>query len=65
MSSQAQEPEKTVQQSGDPGRTPGAAEGDRETVEADLQEKNLDQDSENYEKTKERKINESTSSGRQ
>jgi hypothetical protein len=28
-----------VEQSGDPGRTPGSAEGDRETVEQDLQEK--------------------------
>lgn len=27
------------QQTGDPGRTPGTAEGDRETVEADLQDK--------------------------
>ena len=27
------------QQTGDPGRTPGTAEGDRETVEEDLQEK--------------------------
>ncbi len=26
---------------GDPGRTPGSAEGDRETVEEDLREKNL------------------------
>lgn len=26
-------------QSGDPGRTPGTAEGDRETVEADLRDK--------------------------
>lgn len=27
------------QETGDPGRTPGTAEGDRETVEADLQDK--------------------------
>ncbi len=27
------------QQTGDPGRTPGAAEGDRETVEQDLESK--------------------------
>lgn len=33
---------KTEEQSGDPGRTPGSAEGDRETVEEDLKEKNLD-----------------------
>ena len=26
-------------QSGDPGRTPGTAEGDRETIEQDLSEK--------------------------
>ncbi|HMF56496.1 MAG TPA: hypothetical protein VK619_09140 [Pyrinomonadaceae bacterium] len=26
-------------QSGDPGRTPGAAEGDRQTVEQDLRDK--------------------------
>jgi hypothetical protein len=26
------------EQTGDPGRTPGAAEGDRETVEEDLEE---------------------------
>ncbi|HEY0404257.1 MAG TPA: hypothetical protein VGC89_00915 [Pyrinomonadaceae bacterium] len=26
-------------QSGDPGRTPGSAEGDRETVEEDLRDK--------------------------
>ncbi len=31
-------------QSGDPGRTPGAAEGDEETVEQDLEEKGLDKD---------------------
>ena len=28
-------------QSGDPGSTPGSAEGDRETVEQDLEEKGL------------------------
>ncbi|MBD0370858.1 MAG: hypothetical protein ICV60_08495 [Pyrinomonadaceae bacterium] len=27
----------TEQQTGDPGRTPGTAEGDRETVEEDLE----------------------------
>ncbi|MGA9998134.1 MAG: hypothetical protein WBP93_22160 [Pyrinomonadaceae bacterium] len=27
------------EQTGDPGRTPGTAEGDRETVEEDLKEK--------------------------
>lgn len=31
-------------QSGDPGRTPGAAEGDEETVEQDLEEKGLSGD---------------------
>ena len=30
-------------QSGDPGRTPGSAEGDRETVEASLRDKEGDQ----------------------
>lgn len=28
-----------AEQAGDPGRTPGAAEGDRETVEEDLEQK--------------------------
>jgi hypothetical protein len=28
---------ETDRQTGDPGRTPGAAEGDRETVEEDLE----------------------------
>lgn len=32
----------TQTQAGDPGRTPGSAEGDRETVEQDLREKGLD-----------------------
>jgi len=35
-SSENQEKE-TNNESGDPGRTPGSAEGDRETVEEDLQ----------------------------
>ncbi|HEX8264843.1 MAG TPA: hypothetical protein VF596_05425 [Pyrinomonadaceae bacterium] len=30
--------------SGDPGSTPGSAEGDRETVEQDLEEKGLGDD---------------------
>jgi hypothetical protein len=30
------------QQTGDPGRTPGAAEGDRETVEQDLESRSKD-----------------------
>lgn len=30
---------QTAGGAGDPGRTPGAAEGDRETVEDDLQDK--------------------------
>lgn len=30
---------KSPNQSGDPGRTPGAAEGDEETVDADIREK--------------------------
>jgi len=29
-------------QTGDPGRTPGAAEGDAETIEQDLRDKGLD-----------------------
>lgn len=29
----------TQQETGDPGRTPGSAEGDRETVEQDLRDK--------------------------
>jgi hypothetical protein len=32
-------PASKEQQTGDPGRTPGTAEGDRETVEADLRDK--------------------------
>lgn len=31
-----------AEQTGDPGRTPGAAEGDRETVEEDLESKEGD-----------------------
>ena len=30
---------RTEQETGDPGRTPGAAEGDRQTVEEDLANK--------------------------
>jgi hypothetical protein len=37
---------KTPTQSGDPGSTPGSAEGDRETVEQDLKEKGLNEDPE-------------------
>ena len=37
---------KKTTQSGDPGRTPGSAEGDRETVEQDLEEKGLGDDKE-------------------
>ena len=33
-----------TEQSGDPGRKPGSAEGDLETVEEDLDEKGLNQD---------------------
>jgi hypothetical protein len=64
MSNQNQENDKAETQSGDPGRTPGSAEGDLETVEEDLKEKNLDDDSENYEKTKDKKIAESTSNSK-
>ncbi len=35
---------KKTSQSGDPGSTPGSAEGDRETVECDLKEKGLESD---------------------
>lgn len=42
-----QKKDKLDTQNGGPGRTPGAAEGDRETVEADLRQKNLDANSEN------------------
>ncbi len=38
----AENKETKTGQSGDPGRTPGSAEGDRETVEKDLEEKGLD-----------------------
>lgn len=60
-----QENEKLENQSGDPGRTPGSAEGERETVEEDLKEKQNSEDAENYEKTKEKKIAESTSRSNQ
>jgi hypothetical protein len=42
MNNQKEGKGKLETQNGDPGRTPGAAEGDLETVEADLREKNLD-----------------------
>ncbi len=62
MENQIKEKENSETQSGDPGRTPGSAEGDRETVEADLKEKNLSGDNaKNYDQTKQRKINESSS----
>ncbi len=61
MQNQTKEKENSEMESGDPGRTPGSAEGDRETVEADLKEKHLSDASENNDQTKERKINESTS----
>lgn len=38
----AENKETKPSQSGDPGSTPGSAEGDRETVEKDLKEKGLD-----------------------
>jgi hypothetical protein len=51
-------------ESGDPGRTPGSAEGDRETVEEDLKEKHLDADSQENEKnTNGKKTAESDSVG--
>ena len=42
MDNQKEEKEKLATENGDPGRTPGSAEGDLKTVEADLREKNLD-----------------------
>lgn len=61
MENQTKDAQKTDEQSGDPGRTPGSAEGDRETVEEDLREK----DAENYEKTKAKKVDESSSENNQ
>lgn len=46
---------ETSTQSGDPGRTPGSAEGDRETVEADLQQKQQKSDSKTAEQSKDKK----------
>ncbi|MBC7798014.1 MAG: hypothetical protein H7Z37_14165 [Pyrinomonadaceae bacterium] len=43
--------EKTEQQTEEIGRTPGSAEGDRETVEADLEDKNLSEDNSETDKT--------------
>lgn len=40
------EEKNELNKAGDPGSTPGSAEGDRETVEQDLQEKGLDGGSE-------------------
>ncbi len=37
--SQAAAEDKTLNDSGDPGRTPGSAEGDEETIDADIREK--------------------------
>ena len=42
-----EEKETKTQQSGDPGSTPGSAEGDRETVEQDLEEKGLKSEKDN------------------
>ncbi len=62
MENQTKEKEQSETESGDPGRTPGSAEGDLETVEADLKEKHLSDDAEGYDKTKQQKTNESASS---
>ena len=56
MDNQNQEEGKLATQNGDPGRTPGSAEGDRETVEADLEQKNLDANSGNQEQDDEEKL---------
>ncbi|MDQ4122513.1 MAG: hypothetical protein M3209_13835 [Acidobacteriota bacterium] len=45
----AENQENKTSQSGDPGSTPGSAEGDRETVEQDLEEKGLDKKDEESE----------------
>jgi hypothetical protein len=37
--------DQEVNQSGDPGRTPGSAEGDRRTVEEDLRDQSGDRQS--------------------
>jgi len=31
-----------IQESGDPGRTPGSAEGDEETIDADIRQKEVE-----------------------
>lgn len=62
MDNENQEKGKLATQNGGPGRTPGAAEGDRETVEADLKEKNLDVNSTNQNQD-ERKSAKSASEG--
>lgn len=36
---QSSNADKTPTESGDPGRTPGSAEGDEETIAADIKEK--------------------------
>ncbi|HEX8248369.1 MAG TPA: hypothetical protein VF599_09375 [Pyrinomonadaceae bacterium] len=50
----------TENQSGDPGRTPGKAEGDDDSS-AESQNNQQSEDVENYEQTKEKKIAESVS----
>lgn len=64
MDNQNQENKNAETESGDPGRTPGAAEGDRETVETDLEEKQLD-DSKNNEQNRDTQTAESASGSNQ
>jgi hypothetical protein len=42
LTKEAYESQTNKSQTGDPGRTPGKAEGDRETVEQDLRDKEND-----------------------
>jgi hypothetical protein len=65
MDNQGQENKNAETESGDPGRTPGAAEGDRDTVEADLEEKQLDDDSKNNEQNRDTQTAESASGNNQ
>jgi hypothetical protein len=51
----------TESQSGDPGRTPGKAEGDDDSSATESQTSDSASDVENYEQTKEKKIAESVS----
>lgn len=56
------QPSETGNQTGDPGRTPGKAEGedDSSAIDGGLQQK----DTEKYEKTKERKLSETAATAK-